>query len=186
MSAVGRFLGLVPSYAKIAWWGMIAPRVRGGGPLIVSQAVVVDEGRVLLSVRADLRGWELPGGNVEPGESEEECLRREVLEETGFAVVVERHVGDYVRSGLLPHVARVYRCRVAGGSLRPSHETPRVRWFAPDEIPGTLLPWYREPLADALADAREPVLRRERQGLGAVLESAWIDLKMRLTNHRAR
>jgi 8-oxo-dGTP diphosphatase len=183
---LGRLLGLVPSYARIAWWGMIAPRVRGEGPLLVQQAVIVEQGRVLLSVRADLRGWELPGGNPERGESDEQCLRREVLEETGLDVALERHVGDYERTGFLPHVARVYRCRVAGGTPRPSYETPRVRWFALDELPATLLPWYREPLADALLEAAEPVLRRERQGLGAVLAGAWIDLRMRLTDHRAR
>lgn len=186
MRALGRLLGLVPSYAKIAWWGMIAPRVRGQGPLVVQQAVIVDAGRVLLSVRADLRGWELPGGNPEPGESDEDCLRREVREETGLDVAVERHVGDYARTGFLPHVARVYRCGMLAGELGPSSETPRVRWFRVDEIPATLLPWYREPLADALADATEPVQRRERQGIRAVLAGAWIDVRMRLTDHRAR
>ncbi len=141
---------------------------------------------MLLSVRADLRGWELPGGNPEPGEADEDCLRREVREETGFDVAVVRHVGDYSRTGFLPHVARVYRCDVVGGELRPSAETPCVRWFPQDEVPATLLPWYREPLADGLADATEPVQRRERQGIGAVLAGAWIDLRMRLTDHQAR
>lgn len=185
MRALGRLLGIVPSYARIAWWGVIAPRVRGEGPLLVQQAVIVDQGRVLLSVRADLRGWELPGGNPEPGESDQQCLCREVLEETGLEVAVVRHVGDYERTGFLPHMARVYRCAVTGGTPRPSRETPRVRWFALDALPETLLPWYREPLADALAEATQPVLRRERQGLGAILAGAWIDLRMRLTDHRA-
>lgn len=185
MRALGRLLGLVPSYAKIAWWGMIAPRVRRQGPLVVEQAVIVESGRVLLSVRADLHGWELPGGNPEPGESDEDCLRREVREETGYDVAVERHVGDYSRTGFLPHVARVYRCGVVAGELRPSRETPSVRWFRVDEIPPTLLPWYREPLADGLADATRPVQRYERQGIRAVLAGAWIDLRMRLTGYRA-
>ncbi len=178
-------MSLLPSYAKIAWWGMIAPRVRGEGPLVVQQAVILDEGRVLLSVRADLRGWELPGGNAEPGETEEDCLRREVREETGLEVALVRHVGDYERTGLLPHVARVYLCRVVGGEARPSAETPRLRWFSLDGIPSTLLPWYREPLADAIAGGDEPVRRTERQGLRAVAAGAWIDVRMRLSDHEA-
>ena len=181
-----RLLSLVPAYGKIAWWGMIAPRVRGRGPLVVQQAVIVDAGRVLLSVRADLRGWELPGGNPQPGESDEQSLLREVREETGLDVALERHVGDYSRSGFLPHEARVFLCRVLGGKLATSPETPRVAWFAQDEIPATLLPWYREPLADALAGGHEPVLRHERQGIAAVLAGAWIDLKMRLSDYTAR
>jgi len=181
-----RLGSIVPSYAKIAWWGMIGPRVRGAGPLVVQQAVIVDSGRVLLSVRMDLRGWELPGGNPDPGESDEACLRREVLEETGLDVAIERHVGDYVRTGFLPHLARVHRCRVVGGELRTSAETPRVHWFPVDAVPGTLLPWYRQPLADGLPETGDPVRRSERQGVGAVLAGAWIDLRMRFTHYDAR
>jgi 8-oxo-dGTP diphosphatase len=184
VSSLRRLGLLLPSYARIVWWGVIAPRVRRQGPLVVLQAVIVQQGRVLLTVRADLQGWELPGGNLEPGETEEECVSREVREETGLEVEVVRHVGDYTRTGLLPHVARVYCCRVAGGEPRPSAETPRVRWFPVGSLPGTLLPWYREPVADALADGA-PVQRREHQGLRAVLAGAWIDLRMRLSDHEA-
>ncbi len=74
---------------------------------------------------------------------------------------------------------------MVGGKLATSAETPRVAWFPQDEIPATLLPWYREPLADALSGSDEPVRRSERQGIGAVLSGAWIDLKMRLTDHEA-
>jgi ADP-ribose pyrophosphatase YjhB (NUDIX family) len=157
--------------------------MRGQGPLVVQQAVIVDAGRVLLSVRADLHGWELPGGNPGQGESDEQSLLREVREETGLDVAVERHVGDYSRTGFLPHEARVFVCRVVGGKLATSFETPRVAWFPQDEIPATLLPWYREPLADALAGDDEPVQRHERQGLAAVLAGAWIDLKMRISGY---
>ena len=74
---------------------------------------------------------------------------------------------------------------MAAGELRPSRETPRVQWFPVDALPGTLLPWYREPLEDALAERDELVRRRERQGIGTVLAGAWIDLRMRLSDHEA-
>ena len=144
------------------------------------QAVVLDEGRLLLSLRSDLPGWELPGGNAEPGERGEEALRREVREETGVEVAVERHVGDYVRSGFRPHTARVYRCHALRGTPRASRETPRVRWFDLDEIPAALLPWYRVPLADALAPDAPPVERHEHWGLATILAAIRIDLRMRL------
>jgi 8-oxo-dGTP pyrophosphatase MutT (NUDIX family) len=48
-------------------------------------AIVTDaERRVLLLQRADTGGWGLPGGFMEPGESLEETVRREVLEEVGL------------------------------------------------------------------------------------------------------
>jgi ADP-ribose pyrophosphatase YjhB (NUDIX family) len=176
---LARVAWLTPSWAKVAWWGLLGSRVRRA-PLEVAQAVIVDAGRVLLSVRSDLRGFELPGGNPEPGESVQDCLRREVREETGLEVTLERHVGDYVRTGFLPHVAHVYLCRVAGGRLAPSRETPELRWFPLDALPDTLFPWYRAPLADARVEGAAPVLRREHQGLRAILAGARIDLRMRL------
>lgn len=180
MGLAARLGDLFPTYAKIAWWGLVAPRVFEGKALVVHQAAVLSERGVLLAVRSDLRGWELPGGNALPGESGEEAVRREVCEETGVLVAVERRVGDYVRTGFRPHTARVWRCRAIGGAPRPSDETPVVRWFAPEDVPDTLFPWYRAPLEDALADRDEPALRREHQGVRSVLAGMRIDLRMRL------
>ncbi|MDH3212861.1 MAG: NUDIX domain-containing protein [Myxococcales bacterium] len=180
-----RLATVLPHYARIAYWGLLGLRLRGREALVVYQAVVRSERGVLLSVRRDLHGWELPGGNAQPGERGEEALRREVREETGVEVVVERWVGDYRRTGFAPHTARVYACRPVGGTLRPSAETPVVRWFDPGAPPSTLFPWYRVPLADALAEHPEPVLRHEHQGPRAVLAGMWIDLRMRTTDHRA-
>ncbi len=60
-----------------------------------------------------------------------------------------------------------------------------VQWFALGAVPETLFPWYRQPLADALARHAEPVTRHEHQGLRAILTGAWIDLRMRLSDYRA-
>jgi 8-oxo-dGTP pyrophosphatase MutT (NUDIX family) len=181
----GRLAAALPAYARIAWWGLAAPRVPGARPLVVVQAVILREGRVLLAVRDELRGWELPGGTPQPAESDAEALVREVREETGLEIAIERHVGDYERSGFRPHVARVFACRVCGGSERPSEETPRLRWFDVRSPPATLFPWYRTPLADALAGLAGPVARREHQGAGAVLAGLAIDLRMRISDDTA-
>lgn len=181
-----RLAAAIPAYARIAWWGLIAPRVPGSRPLLVVQAVIVREGRVLLSVRSDLHGWELPGGTPHAGESDAGALAREVREETGLDVEILRRVGDYQRSGFRPHVARVFACRVRGGDERPSDETPHLRWFDVDSPPATLFPWYRAPLADALAGHAEPVMRREHQGAARVLAGLAIDLRMRISDDTAR
>jgi len=165
-------------WLRIAWWGLVAP-LREVEPLIVHQAVVLGPEGVLLAVRGEPRGWELPGGGAHPGESGEAAVCREVLEETGVTVQVEQRVAKYMRSGFRPHVAHIYRCRYESGTASPSHETPRVAWFPPDALPATLFPWYRGPLRDGLKPAGSVVVRRERQGLRSVLAGAWIDLRMR-------
>jgi 8-oxo-dGTP pyrophosphatase MutT (NUDIX family) len=169
----------VPAWSGVAWQAL-APRALGGAARArVVQAVVRSDSGVLLCERRELRGWELPGGAVEAGESDEEALRREVAEETGLVVAVERLVGEYVRSGFRAHVAHVFACSVEHGTLRPSREAPRLSWFDPGALPDGIFPWFRGPLEDALRDAPEPVRRREHQGLGAILAGARIDLRNR-------
>lgn len=174
-----RMAGLLPSHARTAWWGLLAPRLEQG-PLQVVQAVVMGPRGVLLAVRSDLWGHELPGGHPEPDEPLEAALCREVLEETGMEIAVEGLVGEYERTGFRPHRARVYRCRVLReGDATGSDEVVRCDWFDPAAPPDTLLPWYRGPLADAVAGAAEPVRRRERQGLAWILAGLATDARMR-------
>jgi len=173
-------------YLKIGWWGLVSPRVSESQQLIVLQAVIEGEDGILLAIRSDLRGWELPGGTLEAGESFEEGLLREVREETGLEVAVERHVGDWVRTGFRPHCARVYRCRVAGGRLRTSKETLELRFFDPVDLPDTLFPWFREPIREALDSDGPAVERHEVQGLSSILSAMRIDLRERRRTNRGR
>jgi len=182
---VGRLAAAAPIYLKITWHGLVSPRMGKREPVAVSQAVILSEQRILLAVRHDLRGWELPGGHAQAGESTEDAMIREVHEETGHEVAIERCVGNYVRTGFRPHTASVFVCRVIGGRLRPSVETPVVRWFELDALPDTLFPWFREPLADALAARPEPVARCNYQGVAAVWAGFKIDLRMRLSDDQA-
>src|SRR5262249_38142304 len=78
-------------YSRLAWWGLVAPR-RERAPLVVYQAAIVGEQGVVLAMRSELCGWELPGGRALPGEMGEAAVRREVLEETGISVEVLAHV----------------------------------------------------------------------------------------------
>lgn len=65
-------------------------------PIEVAAAVVIREGRLLITQRyekAHLGGlWEFPGGKLEPGESWEQCLARELMEELGIEVSVRQEI----------------------------------------------------------------------------------------------
>ncbi|MCP5042250.1 MAG: NUDIX hydrolase [bacterium] len=177
-------LGALFTYARIGWWGLVLPRVRQH--LVVAQAIVHGEDGIMLAVRSDLRGWELSGGEVEEGETPEAAVCREVWEETGLAVEVDKHVGDYVREGFRPHTAKIYLCRPVGGKLTTNWETLDLRWFPLDTLPDTLFPWFREPLNDAFSQADTlPVSKREYQGLREILDAIRIDLRMRVSDNRA-
>ena len=163
-------------WLEVAGWGLraAAPRSR-----LLVQGVVTGEAGVLLALRRELRGWELPGGRAEPGEDEQAALVREIHEETGLWVEPIERVGEYRRSGFASHTARVFRCRPSGGTLRPSADTPAVAWFRADALPGTLFPWFRGPLFDALGPGPLPVEREERLGFAAIASGVRIDLAMR-------
>jgi ADP-ribose pyrophosphatase YjhB (NUDIX family) len=166
-------------WAHIAWWGLARPMLGRETNLEVHQAVVLGPRGVLLTLRAELFGWELPGGAAMRGETSAEAARREVLEETGVEVEVERLVATYERTGFRPHVAFIHRCRYVSGEARPSSETPEVRWFALDALPDEIFPWFRGPLKDGLHPTDPPPARRERQGIRAILAGMRIDLRMR-------
>lgn len=99
-----------------------------------------DAGRVLAMERADNGRWALPGGYVDPNESAEAAVVREVREETGLGVEPVELVDVYSVApgeGNNPHsiVNVVYRCRVRGGELRLSHEGTDLAYRDPTRLP---------------------------------------------------
>lgn len=105
-------------------------------PLVVVGAALLDgavgDRRVLAAQRSrppELDGlWELPGGKVEPGETEEQALVRECREELGVEVAVGGRLGPDLPTMGGAGVLRVYTGRVTGG--RPQlREHRALRWL---------------------------------------------------------
>ena len=116
----------------------------------VSGYVTNASGDVLL-VRVEGRGWELPGGQVERGESLLDALVREVEEESGCIVEPERLLS--VDSRLTPPemLVHVFACRyVDGTAISREVAVPEVGWFTPVEARRLVT---RSPAAERLADA---------------------------------
>lgn len=121
----------------------------------------VEPGRpyVLWGRRSDTGRWALPSGIVEPDEQPARALAREIFEETGVEVEVERLAllstdrdVVYPNGDRCQFVALTFRCRYVGGEARVNdEESTAVRWLPADAPPDDLDEVQRRRLAAALA-----------------------------------
>ena len=121
---------------------------------VVVGAAIIRDGRLLAAQRAEpprlAGGWELPGGKVDPGESDADALVRECHEELGVRVRLGTRIGgDWPLTA--DSVLRVWTAELlAGEPMALEHIS--LRWLAPEELydvawlPGDL------PVVDALRD----------------------------------
>ena len=97
-------------------------------------AAILDGRRLLAARRVEppelAGGWELPGGKVEPGESDEAALVRECSEELGVLVRIGDRVGsDWPMTG--DAVLRVWTAGVAEGTPTALADHSELRWLEP-------------------------------------------------------
>ncbi len=117
----------------VQWWD---PKVAAG-------VVVEYEGRVLLVRRNHEPAygrWSFPSGFVDAGEVVEEAAAREVLEETGVEVSIDRLLGIYSTAGESP-IFVAFAGTATGGEPGPGdEEVMEVALFPPDELPELAFP----------------------------------------------
>jgi len=124
----------------------------------VTCAIIERDGLVLAAQRGAVMNmplkWEFPGGKIDPGESAEQCLQRELVEEMGIQVQIGRsllvHTHHYpsFTVTLYPYV-----CAILSGEI-VLHEHAAVVWLSPDEL--HTLDW---------AEADLPVIAAYRAGV---------------------
>jgi len=80
--------------------------------------------------------WSIPGGRIEPGETDTEALVREMREETSLTVQVGRLLGRVQRPGLDGAIIdiRDYAATVIGGTLQAGDDAADARWIAPGDL----------------------------------------------------
>ena len=134
-----------------------------------SAIIFNNEGKFLLTKRADNGQWCLPGGAVESGESLAEACEREVFEETGLGVRVKRLVGVYSHPDQLVvypdgHKAFIvaihFEVEVMDGKLGISDETSDFGYFTLEETETLeMLGRHRERIIDSLGNQKEAVIK---------------------------
>jgi 8-oxo-dGTP diphosphatase len=122
--------------------------------------VIEDGGKILVLRRAPSLtyqpgAWDLPGGHLAADETFEECLAREVAEETGLTIAIDRMLGANKAPG--PYVQLLFACRPTGAqravSLR-QHEHFDWRWVTVSEIAslGERIPYLNQIIARGMLD----------------------------------
>ena len=113
-------------------------------PSVATDAVILSLHQNLLSVllakRGDGRGWALPGGFIQKGESLDECVRRELWEETGIEVPYLQHYANYSNPARDPRgqiISVAYVAIHPSGKLKihANTDVTDVGWFDVCDLP---------------------------------------------------
>lgn len=104
----------------------------------VTAAIIIKDNKVLIAQRAPdekMAGkWEFPGGKIEPGETPQQCLRREIIEELEVEIEVNDFFGESIyryEHGEIRLLA--YFCQWVSGSFR-LHVHSRIEWVGKNEL----------------------------------------------------
>ncbi len=118
------------------WLQAVASRLIRPLFQVFAAAVIFNEHGDLLLVKLTYQRehpWGLPGGSLEYGESPEAGVRREVREETGWEVEIEKLL--FVKTWAPDRVGLYYLCRIVAGEFQPSDEVSEFGYFSPETLP---------------------------------------------------
>lgn len=134
-----------------------------------SAAIFDEERRILLTKRTDNGQWCLPGGGMDSGESVVEACEREVWEETGLRVRVQRLVGVYSHTdhlavysdGNKAHIVALhFEAEIISGELGLSNETTDFGYFTLEDIEKLeMLGRHKERILDTIVNQKEAFIR---------------------------
>jgi ADP-ribose pyrophosphatase YjhB (NUDIX family) len=122
--------------------------------------IVIKNGKVLLIQREDNGKWAIPGGGLQYGEWPQHCAAREIYEETGFKVKVQKLTGVYVKRKA-NNIVLAFRGEIIGGRQKLSDETLAVGFFPLDKLPSSLIPTHRQRIEDAI-NPTGPAIRMQK------------------------
>ncbi|GAQ17299.1 nucleoside triphosphate pyrophosphohydrolase [Oceanobacillus picturae] len=123
---------------------------------ISAATIVINENQEILLIKGPRRGWEMPGGQVEEGESLKEAAIRETMEESGIEVEITRFCG------MFQNVERsicntLFLARPIGGKPTTSPESLEVGFF-PIEQALEMVEWanFRQRIEYCLDEKLQP------------------------------
>ena len=104
----------------------------------VTAAIIIKDDKILIAQRAkgeNLEGkWEFPGGKTEPGETPEQCLKREIQEELDLDIEVGEFLGESIYTYSNGQIKiNAYFSTIMNGEIH-LHVHDQVKWVTIDEI----------------------------------------------------
>lgn len=120
-------------------------------PAAIAIILNANNTQVLLVKREDVPVWILPGGGIEPGEKPEEALIREIQEETGYQVQIQRKCAEYSPINRLAAFTSVFICCIQSGEMRLSDETAAIAFYSLEKLPSSFFPPHAQWLYEALS-----------------------------------
>lgn len=113
---------------------------------IGTAAIIIKDGLILLGKRKGSHGdgdWGFPGGHLEYGETPEDCLRREVTEETGLTISTIKkapYTNDFFSKDNKHYITLFFivTCNKGEPEIREPEKLEQWKWFAWDKLPENL------------------------------------------------
>ena len=133
---------------------LLSARFTRGMTLGVRGMVLDDADGIFLVRHSYVRGWHMPGGGVEPGETLEQALAKELREEGNIRITGEAGLlGVYLnrRASMRDHVAvYIVRAFEQSGPRAPDREIAEARFFPLADLPAETTDGTRRRIAEAL------------------------------------
>ena len=179
-----KFLNKVTSETKVSL-GMGALVVKGyriqvenctrlnGVKKTQKPALPIEEQEVLLELRADCGLWSCPGGGLIPGENIEECVKREVKEETNIDITVDNlfsvysdpkigSVRHYLEDDFPQQMIDIFLIGLpTSHKIIKSEESLDVKYFKFKDVPDNVVP----SVSRAIKDYRGPYYQIKKKAI---------------------